>query len=93
MRDHNIALIDKFLDSCLSEGIGNSRIKKYRYILTKLSEWLDKNFDEVTKEDIQGLVRKIEMSDYKDWTKLALYFIDGLPFVPTFCLASMLCQH
>lgn len=61
--------IEKFLDNCIAEGLGEARIKKYRFILINLSKMLGKDFDKATKDDIQALVIKIEKSSYADWTK------------------------
>ncbi|MBI4162899.1 MAG: hypothetical protein HY513_04400 [Candidatus Aenigmarchaeota archaeon] len=65
----NEELIRQFADNCLSNGLGQIRVNKYRYILPKLAKMLEVDFDKATKPDIENLVRKIEMSDYADWTK------------------------
>lgn len=44
-------------------------------ILNKVSDRLEKNFDSVTKKDIQDLVSAINTSSYKEWTKSAFKVI------------------
>lgn len=61
--------VKQFLESCLSEGLSEGRINKYRYIMGKISKWLKPDFKEARKEDIQKLVIKINDSNYSDWTK------------------------
>jgi len=34
-----------------------------------IARWLNKPFEDATKEDLLKLVQKIELSDYSDWTK------------------------
>lgn len=65
----NKETIEKFAKFCESEGISERRIGKYRLILGRLSEWLKVDFKEATREDIEGVVVKINQSDYADWTK------------------------
>ena len=65
----NEGLIEKFLDNCIAEGLGQARIKKYTFILKNLSSMLGMDFDKAKREDIQALVIKIEKSNYADWTK------------------------
>jgi len=68
--EENKKLIRKFVNHCLSEGIGKLRVVKYIYTLAKLAEKLEKDFDKATEEDLRELIRKIETSnEYTDWTK------------------------
>lgn len=61
--------ICRFLDFCVSEGLSERRISKYRGLLQNLSKWLKTGFREATKDDIQELVVRINKTSYSDWTK------------------------
>ncbi|MBN2331063.1 MAG: tyrosine-type recombinase/integrase [Candidatus Aenigmarchaeota archaeon] len=65
----NKRAILKFSDFCFSEGLGIRRVIKYIYTLRAIDNQLGKDFRRCNREDIQELVRKIERSDYSDWTK------------------------
>ncbi len=65
----NKELILKFLNEGLANGLSESRLVKYGYLLPKISELLGKEFDEATRDDIVKLVAKVEQTDYRDWTK------------------------
>jgi len=66
---NNNKFIEKFLLCCVSEGIKEKRIKKYRYELGIISKKLKKNFDKVTKDDLIKLVADIHNSNYSPHTK------------------------
>jgi integrase/recombinase XerD len=62
-------LILDFERKLMSEGLSSVRVEKYLEVLKKIGEMLDKDFDKVTKKDIEDLVFKIEKSEYSPWTK------------------------
>ena len=66
----NKSLIFKFKDECLSNGLSIDRALFYVDKLYMIARFLKKNFPQVTKEDLKELVRKIELKDYSEWTKL-----------------------
>ncbi|RLI25385.1 hypothetical protein DRO58_06455 [Candidatus Bathyarchaeota archaeon] len=51
------------------KGYSKARILKYLETLIKIAKLLGKPFSEARKEDIVEVVRKIEESDYSEWTK------------------------
>jgi integrase/recombinase XerD len=67
--DDNKVHILKFHDHCFSEGIGYARIIKYIDLLSRLSEFLQKDFSQAKEGDVRKVVEKIERSKYADWTK------------------------
>jgi site-specific recombinase XerD len=65
----NAELIQQFENACFSEGLSTGRVTKYVLTLRRIAKWLGKNFDNVTKQDIEDLVTQLERSDYSAWTK------------------------
>ncbi len=65
----NSKLILKFIDECLARGLSKNRIMFYICRLRKILRMVKKDFDKMDKEDVKALVRKIELSNYKEWTK------------------------
>ncbi len=65
----NKQLIEKFCNDCFAQGITAGRVQKYAYILRKVAEWLGKDFDKATEEDLKKVVAVINASPFKDWTK------------------------
>jgi len=65
-------LILRFKDDCFAKGLSTARVVKYVYHLIRLNEWLSKDFEDATKEDIQNLVIKIEKCSYVEYTKIEL---------------------
>ena len=66
----NKKLIEKFYNFCYANGIGKPRIIKYVRTLRQLAEWLKKDFDKATKQDIEKVVTAIQQrDDYSEWTK------------------------
>ena len=63
-------LIEKFKDWCVATGLSKRRVQKYNYLLHSLSNFLGKNFETATRADIEEVLRKIERSDYAEWTKI-----------------------
>jgi len=66
----NKKLIMKFHDDCFAEGLSVARILFYMNRLWNIARWVDKNFDEMTEEDIKKLVKEISQMDYSEQTKL-----------------------
>jgi len=52
----NKQLIEKFCNDCFAQGITAGRVQKYAYILRKIAEWLGKDFDKATEEDLKRVV-------------------------------------
>jgi site-specific recombinase XerD len=65
----NKKLILRFHKHCYAEGLSTPRIQHYVLKLRQLAEWLGKDFAKATREDVEGVVRKIEQMDYSEWTK------------------------
>lgn len=66
----NKDLIKEFVEACIAEGIGKLRVTKYIFTLRKIASIVNKDFDEVTRDDMVKLVRDIELSEeYSEWTK------------------------
>jgi integrase/recombinase XerD len=59
----------KFIDNCYAEGLGEMRVRKYKYSLLKVSQILGMDFCKANRSDMEKLVANINKSDYKDWTK------------------------
>jgi integrase/recombinase XerD len=65
----NSEIVLKFLDECLARGLSKNRVMFYVCRLRKLLQMVEKDFTEMNKDDVKNLVKKIECSNYKDWTK------------------------
>jgi integrase len=66
----NKDIVLKFMDECYSRGLSDTRVLFYvSRLWVILSRWTEMNLDELNKEDIKSLVRRIETSDYTEWTK------------------------
>ena len=64
------ALILKFVDRSISDGVGSRRIEKYFGQLKKIYEMLGKDFDKARKKDIVRIVGLIATNpEYQEWTK------------------------
>ncbi|WP_321430499.1 site-specific integrase [uncultured Methanolobus sp.] len=61
--------IFSFIHVLYAEGLSDARILKYLSQLNTLSNWFDKDFDDVTKTDVYRIVADVERSDRKAWTK------------------------
>lgn len=63
-------LIIRFADHLLLErGLSVHRVVKYLYTLKKISEHMDRSFQEANKDDLVGFVKWLRVSNYSDWTK------------------------
>lgn len=69
LSEKNKELILDFEKALFTEGLTKIRITKYVETLRRIGEMLGKNFDQVTKADIENFVYKLEKSDYSPWTK------------------------
>ncbi len=63
-------LILKFRDECLSQGQSTSATLNFVQELLVITRWVEKDLNELTKDDIKTLVRKIEGKEYTPYTKL-----------------------
>ena len=61
--------IVRFCLDCLAEGLSRARVVKYAFTLKTLARMLGKGFRDAGKEDLKGLVARIELSRYSPWTK------------------------
>ncbi|MDI6917876.1 MAG: DUF3435 domain-containing protein, partial [Thermoplasmatales archaeon] len=67
---HNKKKILDFQKHCIANGIGPARVLRYLNDLPKLAKMLNKNFEDVTKNDIETVLCTIEKTDYAPRTKL-----------------------
>ena len=69
--ERNKDLIRAFARHCFASGLKPPRIEKYVRTLRLIAErYLDgRNFDELTRDEMEGVVAEIEMGDYEAWTK------------------------
>lgn len=54
-----------FQENCYLEKISTGRILRYLFDLRHLAIWLGKDFEAATKEDIKGLIGRIERQTFK----------------------------
>ncbi len=67
--EENKRLIREYLDFCAIENLSKGRIVKYAYYMIRLSEWLGTLWEMAERKDIEGLVLKINESDYAEQSK------------------------
>lgn len=66
----NKEAIHRFVDSLIADGISMARITRYIDAMRFWAIWLNKDFDEVTKQDISERVTKLQMDNhYGVWSK------------------------
>lgn len=70
--NRNKELILSFKDKCIIEGLGPRRITKYLFETRKIAEWLGKDFDKADRKNIEGVISKLEQSDYAEYTKYGI---------------------
>ena len=70
-KEPNLVTVSEFAKYLIADNLSAARVWKYMVILNKVHQRLGKNFDSVTKKDIQDLVASINTSSYKEWTKSA----------------------
>ena len=63
------ATVGQFLEQCQAEGLTKARILRLLYDLTVLGKMLDKNFEDVSVDDVKKLVAKMEGSHYSYHSK------------------------
>ena len=61
--DMNKKQIEKFYNFCYANGIGKPRVIKYVRTLRQLAEWLKKDFEKATKQDIERVVTAIQQRE------------------------------
>lgn len=66
---HNKQLVMKFLDSLKAEGLSFARQTGYVQRLTAIASMLQKDFDRVTKQDIEKLMMVVNGKKWTEWTK------------------------
>ncbi|MEM3027401.1 MAG: phage integrase N-terminal SAM-like domain-containing protein, partial [Candidatus Bathyarchaeia archaeon] len=69
MRERDRELLEEFKKNLLSEGLTEARVAKYLDTLRRVSEMLNKPFEEATVDDVKDLVYRLERSGYSPWTK------------------------
>lgn len=69
LSNQNKELISRFAQDCVAQGIGAPRVAKYLFELRKLGEWLKKDLDAATREDLTKLLAELEMSAYAELSK------------------------
>jgi len=62
-------LVEAFLKSCRSEGVGFARLRKLCQVVTFVGGQLGKPFSKCKERDIRKLVLSYEEGDYSFWTK------------------------
>lgn len=67
--ENNKKFIKEFIQFLSAQGIKELRQVKYIYTLCNLSSWIKKDFNSITKKDIQELCGTLEQSKYSEWTK------------------------
>lgn len=68
-KDINKQTILKYYDWLSANGLSIARIDKEMRILSNLSKFLNKKFENANKDDIISLVQTIEKQGYAEWTK------------------------
>ena len=67
---HNRKKILEFQNHCIAQGIGKARVLRYLNDLPKLAKLLKKNFEKVTKMDIENVLTAMEKTPLSPRTKL-----------------------
>ncbi|NPE28197.1 tyrosine-type recombinase/integrase [Methanococcoides sp. SA1] len=67
--EKNKELINKFIDKCFSEGLGEHRVLKYISTLKNIALDLNLDLDNVKKEDIEKYISRLERSGKSEWSK------------------------
>lgn len=65
----NKEIILRFYDYCFADGLSKSRINRLLGIIIKISDMLDKSFEDCNKNDLIRLLGEIERKDWSFWTK------------------------
>ncbi|MEM4255173.1 MAG: tyrosine-type recombinase/integrase [Candidatus Norongarragalinales archaeon] len=67
----NQKVVKEFHDHCFSEGLSTVRIVGYVNRLNKLGEFLGKDFQDSSKQDIENLMGRINQANYSECSKQA----------------------
>jgi len=65
----NSAVILRYYNARVAEGIGVPRIYKCINTLKLISKMLNMHFEDATKDDIVRMIAELEQKDFSDWTK------------------------
>lgn len=68
--ENNKGLIMKFHDNCFAEGLSVARVLFLMNRLWNIARWVNKDFTEMTEEEIKELVCRIGQMEYTEQTKL-----------------------
>ncbi len=64
----DVALIERFVNSCRAEGLSNTRLMCYVYKLIRIRGLLGKGFAEAGRGDVEGVVARLYAVGYRPWT-------------------------
>lgn len=62
--------IFEFQKYCVAVGLSPARTLRYLYDLPRIAEYLGKDFEKATRKDFEGVLNKLEMTNYAPQTKL-----------------------
>ncbi|WP_292388591.1 tyrosine-type recombinase/integrase [Methanosarcina sp. UBA5] len=69
MSNKNIKLIKNFVHSCYTEGLSDQRVLKYITTLKSIGLLMNKDFDKVTKTDIENLLIAVNQKTQSEATR------------------------
>ena len=69
LTNKNKRLIEDYQRYCFSRGLSNSRVYFHIVRIRKIGELLGKDFDKVTKKDLEDVILSLERSEYADTSK------------------------
>lgn len=75
LSDRNKKIIIDFVDDCQIMGISKSRLSKYIYLLIKMGNWLNEDYDSINLPEVKSLVREIEQCPLVEYTKAEMKMI------------------
>lgn len=67
--DENKKKLVEFTNHCLADTVGKNKMSRYLYDLLNISLWLNKEFNDATKQDIEKVLYKLQETKYSEWTK------------------------
>jgi site-specific recombinase XerD len=72
--EQNKQAISRFSDKCFAEGLSKSRVRRYLSSFHTILKMAPDSFElyEAEKEDLEGVVARIEQSEYAEATKCSL---------------------
>jgi len=62
-------ILNDFYSDCVVQSLSKARTLKCLGTMFRVARWFGKPLDEVGKDDIVAVIRRIEESDYTGWTK------------------------